>query len=144
MQPLYVHRGKNSNAIEAVKKVDFSRRKKTKESILDIPRQKKKKTLTSVKNYSIEIRCATKDWRTPVNGVKKPYKCRDGQTVKVNTICRVECNFGYELQGTSKAECTPRGNWNPGSSPRCAGRYYCACAVMVKLTSWRLLKLHGF
>lgn len=144
MQQLYVHRGKNSNATEAVKKVDFSRTKRNQRKHFLYSETKLKKKLTSVTNYSIEIRCATKDWRTPVNGVKKPYKCRDGQTVKVNTICRVECNFGYELQGTSKAECTLWGNWNPGSPPRCAGRYYCACVVMTKPTSWRLLKLHGF
>ena len=58
---------------------------------------------------------------TPDNGVKLQQDCKDGQLVKVNTICSVECKVGYELQGPSTAVCTPQGNWNPGSSPICTG-----------------------
>ncbi|XP_020610479.1 P-selectin-like isoform X2 [Orbicella faveolata] len=68
----------------------------------------------------IENRCATSDWTTPDNGVKTPQQdCGDGRTVRVNTICRAECNFGYQLEGTSTTVCTPQGNWNPRNSPRC-------------------------
>ena len=63
---------------------------------------------------------------TPHNGVKTPPQvCSDGRTVRVNTICRAECNFGYQLEGTSAAACTAQGNWNPRTSPKCTGKHDC-------------------
>ena len=49
----------------------------------------------------------------------------------MNTICRAECNFGYQLEGTSTAVCTTQGNWNPKSSPKCTGKNFC---VMISAT----------
>jgi len=89
--------------------------------------------------------CATSDWTTPNNGVKKPQQvCSDGRKVKENTLCRVECKFGYQLEDISigTAVCTPQGNWNPRNSPKCIGK--CFCVITVRQTSWWLLKLHGF
>ena len=52
----------------------------------------------------------------------------------MNTICRAECKFGYQLVGTATAVCTANGNWNPRSSPKCTGK--CFCVSMLKQTSW--------
>ena len=122
---VHVHRAKNIIVTEVVKNIDLSTttERNLRKRALKISRQNmmKKKRL-SHKIISIEIRCATSDWTTPANGVKKPQQdCGDGRTVRVNTICKVECNSGYELKGTSTAACTPQGNWNPSSSPTCTG-----------------------
>ena len=109
---LHVHREKYVNATEADEK--STSQQQHSETIM------KKKILYKI--ISLEIHCATSDWTTPNNGVKD---CKDGKKVKVNTLCRVECNFGYQLQGTSTAVCTTQGNWNPRSPPKCIGTYFC-------------------
>ena len=125
------------NAIEADKKNrrPNHNRKKPKKGCFNISETIAKK---SSKIVSTEIRCTTSDWTTPDNGVKKPeWDCSDGRTVRVHTKCMVECNFGYQLKGISTAVCTPQGNWNPGSPPKCIGKYF--RVIMVRQNSWWLL-----